>query len=167
MTEDTAPRLRNPAHLVCRRAVPYWTVRAAIGWVVNLAIVWTAWVLIFDGPPWWATTIAVAVSVAAVAHVAVMPTWRYRVHRWELTGTGVFTQAGWLTRERRIAPLSRVQTVDSERGPLMQLFRLTSITITTASAAGPLGIEGLDKEVAGQVIHDLTVATERSEGDAT
>jgi membrane protein YdbS with pleckstrin-like domain len=97
----------------------------------------------------------------------VMPPWRYRVHRWEVTEDAVYTQAGWLTQERRIAPISRVQTVDTQRGPLEQLFGLANVTVTTASAAGPLRIHGLDRGVADGLVAHLTEVTSRSEGDAT
>ena len=40
----------------------------------------------------------------------------------------MYTQSGWLSQERRIAPISRVQTVDTERGPLEQLFGLANVT---------------------------------------
>ena len=66
-----------------------------------------------------------------------MPFWRYRVHRWEVTDDAVYTRTGWLWQEWRIAPMSRIQTVDTARGPLEQLFRLASVTVTTASARRP------------------------------
>src|SRR5207248_2112499 len=75
-------------------------------------------------------------------HLIVMPQWRYRVHRWEVTGEAVYTQSGWLKQEWRIAPVSRIQTVDIERDPFEQLFGLAKITVTTASAAGPLRLLG-------------------------
>jgi hypothetical protein len=103
----------------------------------------------------------------AAAHLVIMPRWRYRVHRWEVTSTAVYTQSGWLRQERRIAPLSRVQTVDTERGPLEQLFMLANVTVTTASAAGPLRIHGLDRATAGALVAELTEATSHSQGDAT
>ena len=80
----------------------------------------------------------------AAAHLIVMPQWRYRVHRWETSADAVYTQSGWFNQERRIAPISRIQTVDSHRGPFEQLFGLANVTVTTASAAGPLEIHGLD-----------------------
>jgi membrane protein YdbS with pleckstrin-like domain len=99
--------------------------------------------------------------------VVIMPQWRYRVHRWETTAQAVYTQAGWLTQNRRIAPVSRIQTVDTERGPLEQLFGLTNITVTTASAAGPLKIDGLDHETAQRLVDELTTTTQATPGDAT
>lgn len=96
-----------------------------------------------------------------------MPSIRFRVHRWEVTPTAIHTRAGWLTRETRIAPLSRVQTVDSRQGALMRLFKLASLTVTTASAAGPITVDGLDQEEARRVVAELTEITGRTEGDAT
>ena len=91
-------------------------------------------------PAWW---LFAALALAVTAYVAVVPAWRYRVHRWEVTDTAVYTQTGWWTRERRVAPMSRIQTVDYAEGPVSRLFGLATVTVTTASAAGALEIVGL------------------------
>ena len=159
-------QLRDPAHLVSPRAIAYWTVREVPLWIVVLAgeLIW--WWGARDHPGLRGIFLALSVLLAAV-DLIVMPRWRYRVHRWEVTSTAVYTQSGWLVQERRIAPLSRVQTVDTERGPLEQLFRLANVTVTTASAAGPLRIHGLDRAVAEDLVAELTEVTSRSQGDAT
>jgi len=108
-----------------------------------------------------------ATLVVAAAHVVVMPRWRYAVHRWEAAPHAVYTQAGWFDQERRIAPISRIQTVDTERGPFEQLFGLSSVTVTTASAAGALEIKGLDRAVADRLVDELTATTVRDDEDAT
>lgn len=108
----------------------------------------------------------VAVVVCATVAV-VVPVWRYRVHRWEVSATAVYTQRGWWARERRIAPMSRVQTVDFAQGVLSRLFGLATVTVTTASAAGPLQIDGLDRDVALALVEELTRKADRAEGDAT
>lgn len=160
--------LRDPAYLVAPNALRYWVagelVTGVIWWVVLFALYSLA---IPDSWKVWAGPVAVFFAVVSVAQVSVVPVWRYRVHRWEVTSTAIYTRSGWLVREQRIAPLSRVQTVDSQRGPVMRLFGLASITVTTASAAGPITIECLDSEVAEQVVAELTEITSRTEGDAT
>jgi membrane protein YdbS with pleckstrin-like domain len=157
---------REPAHLVSPRAVAYWTVQA-----VPLNVVLLAGQLFW----WWAArdhtglrvaALVISVLLAAV-DLVVEPRWRYRVHRWEVTSTAVYTQSGWVSQERRIAPISRVQTVDTKRGPLERLFKLASVTVTTASAAGPLRIQGLDLATAEGVVAGLTEVTSHSQGDAT
>jgi len=114
--------------------------------------------------PVWAV---VLVAVAALAYVVVMPTWRYRVHRWEVTATAVYTQTGWWVRERRIAPMSRIQTVDHAEGAVARLFGLATVTVTTASAAGALEIVGLPRERALALVEELAVQADTVAGDAT
>jgi uncharacterized protein len=160
------PTLRPPAHLVSRRAIAYWTVRAIPGWLV-LIVPQVIWLMADLDRPTWHVIVLIVTGVLALAHLIIMPRWRYRVHRWETTAEAVYTQSGWFDQERRIAPTSRIQTVDSQRGPLEQLFGLANVTVTTASAAGPLKIHGLDLQVAQQLVHELTTITQATTGDAT
>jgi uncharacterized protein len=162
--------LRPPRHRVSRRALPYWATRALLGWLA-LALVQVVWLLAArdarDGRVGARLAVLLVTAVVAAAHLLVMPQWRYRVHRWEVTPQAVYTQSGWLHQERRIAPVSRIQTVDSERGPFELLFGLANVTVTTASAAGPLRIHGLDRATAQRLLDELTASTQASPGDAT
>ena len=97
----------------------------------------------------------------------VVPRLLYRIHRWEITDEAVYTLSGWLVREWRIAPISRVQTVDTQHGPLQQLLKLASVTVTTASAKGPVTIRGLAEEHAAELARVLTATTQATPGDAT
>lgn len=158
--------LREPANRVSPRAVSYWRLTAFIGAVIEWIVLGVGYALLPERP-WWVTALLVALVVASVVHLALMPTIRYRVHRWEVTPTAVHTRSGWITIEQRIAPLSRVQTVDSQQGALMRLFKLASLTVTTASAAGPITIACLDAEVAHGLVAELTAITSSTTGDAT
>ena len=108
-----------------------------------------------------------ATVVTETAYLVVMPQWRYRVHRWEVTPEAVYTQTGWFNQERRIAPIVRIQTVDLARGPVAQLLGLASVRVTTASSAGPLRIHGLDHALAVSLVEQLTELTVSAPGDAT
>jgi membrane protein YdbS with pleckstrin-like domain len=63
--------------------------------------------------------------------------------------------------------MSRIQTVDYVEGAISRLFRLASVTATTASAAGALEIAGLDRDVARRLVDELTVKADSIPGDAT
>src|SRR3954453_7232873 len=146
------PRLREPGHRVSPRARLMWGATAALQGAVALV----ALAVVGPGTGWLAIRGGVLglVALVVVAYVVVVPQWRYAVHRWEVTGTAVYTQTGWWARERRIAPMSRIQTGDHVEGAFARLFGLSTVTVTTASAAGALGIEGLDRDVALRLVDE-------------
>lgn len=160
--------LREPAHLVCPRAVTYWRFTAAIGAVVVLLALAVPVAGLLSRGLWWAAVLIGVLYVAMVAlRVGWMPRLRYRIHRWETTDEAVFTRAGWLGTDVRIVPLNRVQTVDSHQSALMRLFKIATVRVTTASSAGAVVIEGLDAADAQRVVAELTTHTAASAGDAT
>lgn len=159
--------LRPPAHQVDPRAVRWWQLRALPTIVVLLAAQ-VVGILLFGG--WLSvllTVTAVVTLVAAVAYEIVVPRLLFRLHRWEVTDEAVYTLSGWLVREWRIAPISRVQTVDTEHGPLQQMLKLATVTVTTASARGPVKIAGLADGDARELARTLTETTQAHPGDAT
>jgi membrane protein YdbS with pleckstrin-like domain len=142
-----------------------WTLTAALEGgvlVVVLAVAGpvTDWLPLH----WWLVGI---VALLVVAYVLVVPSWRYAVHRWEVTDTAVYTQTGWWSRERRIAPMSRIQTVDHVETAIARLFGLSTVTVTTASAAGALEIAGLERGRALALVDELTLMADSVPGDAT
>jgi membrane protein YdbS with pleckstrin-like domain len=158
--------LADPAHPPSRKAPLVWALGAAIPLTV-LVVAQVVWFLL-DARLAWLHVTAAAVTVAAVVlYVVVAPLWRYRVHRWEIGAQAVYTRTGWLVQERRIAPISRVQTVDTQRGPLDRLFGLATVTVTTASSAGAVRIIALDSDVADRIVAQLTDIASLGEQDAT
>ncbi len=159
--EALLPGLRVPVNRVSRRAISYWTARAVLsGGTVLLAEVIGAAASGFSTA--WTVAIA-ATAVAAAVHAVIMPRWRYRVHRWEVTDQALYTRSGWFSVHWRIAPISRIQTIDSHRSFGERIFGLA----TTASAAGPVRIHGLDRALADTLLDQLAVATGQAPGDAT
>ena len=157
--------LRDPSERVSPRARLMWTVEAlanslfVLGVYVGVGLAW-------DAVPfsWWAVA---GLAVVLLAYTLLMPRWRYAVHRWEVTGTAVYTQAGWWSVERRIAPMSRIQTVDYAEGVFSRMFGLASVTVTTASAAGALEIAALDRVLARELVERLARRADAVTGDAT
>ncbi|MGV0740113.1 PH domain-containing protein [Mycobacterium syngnathidarum] len=163
-------KLVDPAHPPSTKAPLVWALSAAIPWAA-LILAQLIWLAIDPRMPWLHGAAAAVTVLGAVMFIVVVPMWRYRVHRWDINvGSGtpaVYTRTGWLVQERRIAPISRVQTVDTYRGPLDRLFGLANVTVTTASSAGAVRIVALDDYVAEQVVAQLTDIAAIGEQDAT
>ncbi|HEV2777972.1 MAG TPA: PH domain-containing protein [Actinophytocola sp.] len=159
-------RLRPPRNRVERRAIGWWMTQETLSALIP-ALVLVVLALAIEPARFWLLLAMVLVLALGVPYAVVVPLWRYRVHRWEVTEDAVYAKTGWLWQEWRIAPMSRIQTVDTERGPLERLFGLSSVTVTTASAAGPIKIAGLDHELAADLVQRLTATTQATPGDAT
>jgi len=164
-TVPTALPLRPPAHRVDPRARTWWLLRG-LGVAAGIALPQLVVALVLGGPGWLWGTLGATVVVGLV-YAAVVPGVLFRIHRWEVTDEAVYTLSGWLVREWRIAPISRVQTVDTEHGPLQQLLGLASVTVTTASARGPVVIRALAAGDAAELARQLTETTQAMPGDAT
>jgi len=157
--------LRPPRERVDPRARWMWTCADLVRFVPVTVVL-----VLVTGPWDWftmPTSLWVAYAVLVAAYVGIVPQWRYLVHRWEVTETAVYTQTGWWARERRIAPMSRVQTVDHREGAIARMFGLATVRVTTASSAGALTIEGLGQARALDIVEDLTRTAGSVPGDAT
>ncbi len=166
---DSAPSrtiMAAPAWRASTRAPLLWATGPAIFWMFVL-IGGVIWLIVDDGHRMWAWGLVAAAVILAGFGVLVVPMWRYAVHRWEITETAVYTRTGWFTQESRVAPITRVQTVDTHRGPLEQLFGLATVTVTTASSAGAVRIAALDLDVAERTVRRLTEIAALHREDAT
>ena len=169
MTTPTRPgelRLRPPRHPVDPRAIAWWRATLALLLATPVAVLGVLGLLIPPARFWLLLPAAVLVLVGAPL-VVTLPRWWFRLHRWEVTDAAVYTRSGYFWQEWRVAPMSRIQTVDTRRGPLEQRFGLATVTVTTASAKGALKIEGLDHGVAADLAERLTAVTQATPGDAT
>lgn len=166
MVEPTGTRPRPPRNQLHPRAKVYWLV-LELGRLVGAALAGGVLLAVIE-----VNHAAVLVAVGLLllvllGRVVVVPLLRYRTHRWEATATAVYAMQGWLSREWRVAPLSRVQTVEAARNPLHRILGLSSVLVTTASSKGPIVVDGLDRATADDLVAALTFATEQTRGDAT
>ncbi|WP_369143605.1 PH domain-containing protein [Streptomyces sp. R44] len=166
MTGENAVRLRPPRNAVDTRAVTWWRVQLLVTTAVPVVVLAVLGALI-GSARFWLLLAAGAVAALGLACTAFFPAWWFRVHRWEVTDEAVYVRTGALWQEWRIAPMSRIQTVDTVRGPLEQALRLATVTVTTASSKGAIRIEGLDHELAAALAERLTLLTRATPGDAT
>lgn len=155
-----------PRHRIDRRAIAWWALRAvlgAVGVVGGMGVAFAA----FEPARGWLGPVLVVAGLVFLVGATVVPVWRYAVHRWETTDEAVYALTGWFVREWRVAPISRIQTVDTVRGPLEQALGLATVTVTTASMSGAIKIPGLDEQTARVVTDHLREIAQVTPGDAT
>ncbi|MFI0801889.1 PH domain-containing protein [Amycolatopsis lurida] len=159
-------RLRPPRNALDQRVVGWWRLQGTLFWGAPVLVLVVLGLLIAPAR-FWLLAPAAVIAVLGLVWVIAMPLWWFKVHRWEVTETAVYARSGFFWQEWRVAPMSRIQTVDTLRGPLQQVFKLATVTVTTASARGAVKIRGLDHELAASLAEQLTETTQATPGDAT
>ncbi|NMH98975.1 PH domain-containing protein [Pseudonocardia sp. K10HN5] len=157
-------RLRPPRNALDARAVGWWRAHCLLS--AGLPGLAVAALGLAAVQPWLLVPAAVVAVLGGAATVLLPPRW-YRRHRWEITDTAVYSRSGYLRQEWRVAPMSRIQTIDTTRGPLQNAFGLATLVVTTASAKGAVTVVGLDQQVAADLAEQLTLNTAHIPGDAT
>jgi membrane protein YdbS with pleckstrin-like domain len=159
-----------PAWPLSRSAIWLWVTQGLLS-ALALGVAATVFTVVVpaEGGPLpvlhWA--VPAFAAVYAVVAVGIRPVFRYRVHRWEVTGEAVYTLTGWLTRTWTLVPIARIQTVDVTRGVLQQLFGLASVAVLTASSQGTVRVPDLELGVAQRMAEDLARRAEAVPDDAT
>nr|WP_063817892.1 PH domain-containing protein [Herbidospora sakaeratensis] len=164
---DTLPALKPPSHRVERRAILLWTLYALIWGISVIGVLVALYVFLPATRPWIQPFLWILPPIYLL-YLTRVPYWRYRVHRWEITDEAVYALSGWIVREWRIVPISRIQSIDVKKGPLQSRLRLATLKISTAAASeGGISIIGLDADVAERCSDRLTDLTQTVPGDAT
>jgi membrane protein YdbS with pleckstrin-like domain len=136
------------------RAKSLWRVGSAVGGAITVLIVAVAsfGLRLLEEDVYdiiWPILITGIVLVLALLNLWLSPNLRYRYWRYDIRAEEADLQHGWLTRTRQLVPMSRIQHVDTRRGPLDRRFGLASVVLYTA--AGPAYIPALATDVAADV----------------
>ncbi len=123
------------------RAVTLWRIGGALSmllWGPLLFVPAFIIDLLATGETHWLIDVSVATTLAvlqAFVNVGVIPQFRYRYWRFQLTDEHLFLQRGLLVVRRTMIPLVRVQNVDTVQGPIARRFGLWSVVVYTAANA--------------------------------
>jgi len=135
--------LPTQRHRLPARVTRYWRWRIFYSSLPLLVLLITAAIVLPWGP-WWVRWGIVGVLVAVIAAcIIILPPIRYRVFWYAISSTEIDIQNGIIFTTRSVVPMRRVQTLLSERGPMADHYRLTSLKIHTA--AGSVRLSGLDR----------------------
>lgn len=124
-----------------------WRINDAI-WIVIAFLVCalpTVLIATLDEEGSWASMILVveviAFIVLLVVFLVILPPIRFARWRYQLSSDYLDIARGIIWRKRFIIPFIRVQNTDTVQGPILRLFGLSSVTVSTA--AGSHEIPGL------------------------
>lgn len=128
-----------------------WWVQAGLQALVS--VVAALGVTVVVGGP-----IAVATGAAAALSVVlgvIIPPLRYARWRYLVRSDDIWVRQGLFVVTVTVVPFSRLQFVDTSRGPLDRLFGLASLSIYTAALGAQTSIPGLALEEAEHLREQL------------
>ncbi len=127
----------DPDQRIDLKAVQYWRYSNIIGSIFLLLIpaAYYGAARIWRWPTWITIALLLLTLVIAIFNIFLKPeitwrTWRYNVSEQEIDlSYGVFIKT------RTLIPMVRVQHVDTQQGPLLRHFGLSTVSISTAAGA--------------------------------
>lgn len=150
--DDSLPHPRpEPSEMLDPRALRVWRINAALGtlfiWIPAIGV--TALTYFADWIWPWAALILLFPLLVTILQVVVIPPLEWKRWRYEVTEREVDMQRGVFVMTRTLVPMSRVQHVDTQQGPILRYYGLSAVTVTTAG--GGHEIPGLSEDVASGV----------------
>ncbi|MFD0867695.1 Bacterial membrane flanked domain [Chlamydia abortus] len=141
----------EPRHKIDIRALTVWRWEGAITSFLMAAAggVLLFLTIKFDWPYWISAIVWALIAIGTVWFVVIVPKWSWHRWRYEIREEEIDLQRGIIFRTRTIIPMVRVQHVDTNQGPIMRKFGLSTVTFSTA--AGGHEIPALANETADQV----------------
>jgi membrane protein YdbS with pleckstrin-like domain len=141
-------------HRLNPRVKRYWRWRAFFTAIPTLVLLTGLAIVIPWGPPWLRWGIVALAAVLVVVGMVVLPPIRYRVFWYAISETEIDIQHKIIFIERSVIPMHRVQSLQTERGPLADHYRMTNLKIKTA--AGSVSISGLDRDEANSLCDQIS-----------
>jgi len=169
MLEGLRERLKmenEPKEGIDPRARKVWMISGVLGSIIVLMIALGFYFMIVTvmGAPEWMGWLAIGLALLyAPWGIYISPWLRMRFWRYELREKEMEIQHGIFVIKRHLIPMVRVQYVDTEHGPLMRYFGLTTLSISTA--ATKFAIPALPKERAEELRGEIATLARVSEED--
>lgn len=126
----------------------------AVGSAVGLAAVIIAEVLFLIPQQLMAGQIAGWILAGVlVFNMLLSPYFRYHRYRYHIDDECIDIKEGYLWVKHHVVPIERLHKLQTEKGPIDQMFKVAKVKVTTAG--GDVTIRFLDEEIAERIAESL------------
>src|SRR5690625_2662365 len=130
----------EPSQKISPKAITVWRISDAISKSVTLLILFALLFLqrYFYWYNWIAIILYILISytiLKAVYQLTIKPVYLQRTWRYEIDKNHIQLKHGFFHRHYTIIPMSRVEYVNTDQGPLLRKFGLSSVTIGTIASS--------------------------------
>ncbi|TLQ04479.1 hypothetical protein FEZ51_05305 [Pediococcus stilesii] len=103
--------------------------------------------------PLWLIWLGIILSIIGTAIDFTLIPYRYAFSHYQITSTAVYLKSGYIFRKEESIPITRIQNVTLEAGPLLQHWNLQKVNVETASTTHT--IAGVTPETAEQLQNQI------------
>jgi len=125
----------EPQTRISNRALVVWRISGVItslfSWIVGGGLVTLG--VLFDWPVWIITALIILIVIFSYLITFFFPKLRWKRWRYEVREQEIELQRGVFIMKRTLIPMVRVQHVDTQQGPLLRKYQLSTVMISTAA----------------------------------
>ncbi|MBY0099551.1 PH domain-containing protein [Mesobacillus maritimus] len=125
----------EPQTRISKRALVVWRITGVItslfSWIVGGALVTLG--VLFDWPVWMIIALIILILIFSYLFTFFFPKLRWKRWRYEVREQEIEIQRGVFIMKRTLIPMVRVQHVDTQQGPLLRKYQLSTVMISTAA----------------------------------
>jgi uncharacterized protein len=140
--------ISEPQKRISERALTVWKISAGLHslvvWIIAGGLITLT--VLFDWPYWIIGAAVVVAALYSYLFIMFLPTLRWKRWRYEVREQEIELQYGVFIIKKTLIPMIRVQHVDTQQGPLLRKYRLSTVTVSTAATVHE--IPALDMEEA-------------------
>jgi membrane protein YdbS with pleckstrin-like domain len=138
------------------KVVTYWRIRGALSMTVLLVALLVTGPLALVFGLWWLALPVVAVGLVWLAVMLALTRRRYERLTFRADDELLVLHSGVVFHQQQVIPISRMQHIDTEQGPLERMLGLTRLAVFTSGGSGAtVRIPGLSPERAAELREHL------------
>lgn len=137
----------EPQTRISGRALVVWRISGAITsliiWIIGGGLVTLG--IVFDWPFWLIAALITLILTYSYLTIFFFPKLRWKRWRYEVREQEIELMRGVFIIKRTLIPMVRVQHVDTQQGPLLRKYQLSTVMISTAATVHEIPALDMDE----------------------
>ncbi|MFB4163359.1 PH domain-containing protein [Alteribacillus sp. JSM 102045] len=155
----------KPTFRISKKALSVWRIKGVIATAIFSMVPLILFFIYyrFQLPLFYVWVSGISVAVYGLWQIVILPKIRWNMWRYEVYGKEIELLRGVFIARHTLIPMTRVQHVDTEQGPIYKRYGLTTVTISTA--AGVHEIPALSEQVGSRLRDQIAYLAGTEEDD--
>ncbi|MEN0643503.1 PH domain-containing protein [Alkalicoccobacillus gibsonii] len=125
----------EPTQRLSKQSITIWRIQRSLEGIilVLLPIIYGVVLQYLDWPVWILTILIAILVLYCIAFIFIWPPIQWRRFRYQVLDQEIDIVQGVLIVRRTLIPMTRIQHVETEQGPILRRYKMASVEIQTAA----------------------------------